>query len=150
MLKSSNDQLVEAVVSALETMAFISVLPPEAEVQPPDEAVLVRLAFHGCLRGRVELMTSQQLGRLLVDNTLASDPSDTLVLPNPTDPLVELLNITCGLLLRSVGKGARVEMHVPEIVEFDSGSQWSAFVESSGCDVLMADGIPMAIRLNWE
>ena len=142
-----NSDLVESLASALETMAFISLTPPEEAIQPPDEAVMLRASYGGARCGKVELVTSMSLGRLLVDNTLSCDPSDTLILPNPQDPLVELLNITCGLLLKQRAKGVRFAMHVPEVLPFDTAKQWNKFINGGGCDVLLADGIVVAIRV---
>ena len=140
-----NTDVVESLASALETMAFISLEPPDAPVQPPDEPILLRARYGGSRCGKVELLTSLMLGRLLVDNTLSCDSSATLILPAPQDPLIELLNITCGTLLRHRAKGVRFAMHVPEIVPFDPATQWDKFI-SEGCNVLLADGIVVAIR----
>src|SRR4051794_34281231 len=94
-----NSQLVESLAAALETMAFVSLAPVDEPPTAPTDAVLIRVDFRGARKGRVEMVTSRELGRLLLDNTVGCDPSDTLVMPNPNDPLVELVNITCGMLL---------------------------------------------------
>ncbi|HEY1628805.1 MAG TPA: hypothetical protein VGF52_03035, partial [Tepidisphaeraceae bacterium] len=86
-----NSALVESLAMALETMAFISVEPPEGAIEPPDEPVLLRARYGGSCCGKVELVSSLMLGRRLVDNTLNCDSSETLVLPDPRDPLIELL-----------------------------------------------------------
>ncbi|MGD0770185.1 MAG: hypothetical protein ABSB42_18540 [Tepidisphaeraceae bacterium] len=148
-----NGQLVESLTAALETMAFVSLLPPDGPAPAPDEAILVSLAFRGARQGRVEVATSEQLGRLLVDNMLARDPSDpdsTVMLPHPHDPLVELVNIATGIVLKAQTPGGRVEMSVPQVLPFDAESQWQAFIGGEGCDVLMADNVPVAIRLVEE
>jgi hypothetical protein len=148
-----NGQLVESLMAALETMAFVSLQPPDGPVAAPEEAILVSLAFHGARQGRVEVATSEQFGRLLVDNMLGCDPSDpqsTDTLPHPHDPLVELVNIATGIVLKTHAPGGRVEMSVPQVLPFDAESQWQTFIASDGCDVLMADSVPVAIRLVEE
>jgi hypothetical protein len=146
MLELRNKDLIEALAMALETMAFVTLEPPEGAVEPPDEPILLRSRYGGSRCGKVELLTSLMLGRRLVDNTLSCDSSATLILPPPQDPLVELLNITAGMLLKQQAKGVRFAMHVPEILPFDVKKQWKTFIQSDRCDVLLADGIVIAIR----
>jgi hypothetical protein len=148
-----NSQLVESLATALETMAFVSLQPPDGPPPAPDEAILLSLAFCGDRRGRLELVTSEHLGRMLLDNMLTCDPADpdgTILLPNPLDPLVELLNIAGGMLLKAQAPDGRVEMSVPQLLPFDPDSQWQSFIAKDGCDVLMADNVPVAIRLAEE
>jgi hypothetical protein len=145
-----NSDLVEALASALETMAFVTLEPPEGSIEPPDEPILLRARYGGSRCGKVELLTSLMLGRRLVDNTLSCDNSDTLILPAPQDPLIELLNITCGMLLKQQAKGVRFAMHVPEILPFNLSKQWKPFISDGACDVLLADGIVLAIRATEE
>jgi hypothetical protein len=140
-----NSHLVEALASALETMAFITPEFPETIIEAPDEPILLRARYGGSCCGKVELLTSLMLGRRLVDNTLGCDSAETLILPAPQDPLIELLNITCGMMLKQRAKGVRFAMHVPEIVPFDPARQWEKFIGDE-CDLLLADGIVVAIR----
>jgi hypothetical protein len=140
--------LVESLASALETMAFVSLMPPEdAEVPPPPEALRLSVEFRGERMGRLDVVTTQNLGRLLVDNTLAcGDETEPPVLPNPVDPLVELLNITCGMVLRQLVPHGRIEMRVPKVAPFDAENDWKKFI-ASGADVVLADGNVIAIRM---
>ena len=87
-----NIELLESLATALEMLAFVSISPVEGEIEPPTDAALVSIEFTGPRRGRVQLACSRELGRMLLDNTLACDPSDTLVMPNPADSLIELVN----------------------------------------------------------
>lgn len=141
-----NAELVESLATALDAMAFITLAPPEEPLLPPDEPVLIRIAYRGARSGRVELVASRGLGRMLLDNTLAHDPSDTLVMPNPDDALVELANVTSGILLKRFADGARCEMSIPELTPFDAEHEWDAFVASGEADVVIADGSVVAIR----
>lgn len=143
-----NLELVESLATALEMMAFISLAPPEGPVvSPPDDPVHVRIEFRGARSGRLELVISRDLGRLLLENTLGCDASETFVMPNPNDALVELANITCGTLLKRLEGGARCEMQVPVLRPFDAAAEWSAFVASGAADVVLAEGMPVAIRV---
>jgi hypothetical protein len=144
-----NSQLVESLALALETMAFVSLTPPDSPPPAPEEPVLLRIAYHGAGCGCVELVTSMQLGRLLVENTLAGDDSDPAVRPDPQDSLVELLNITCGMILKAQARGRRFEMSVPRVLAFDP-NQWEFFLNGGDCDVVLADGIVTAIRMVEE
>jgi hypothetical protein len=144
-----NGQLVEALGLALETMGFVSLSPPEGPTQAPDDPVIVQVEYHNPRRGRVELVTSRDLGRLLLDNTLGADPSEAQALPNPTDPLVELLNIACGRFLKGLAAGSSVQMSMPRVTPFDAGC-WESFTSHAGCDVVLAEGIVVAIRIVEE
>lgn len=139
-----NTQLVESLAAALETIAFVSVMPPEEPVlAAPQDAVLISAQFSGARCGRIELIASQALGRLLLDNTVAGD-ADGGVVPNPNDPLIELVNITCGMLLKQLVPHKRIEMGVPMVENFDV-STWQSFAAQG--DVLLADGNVVAVRL---
>lgn len=145
-----NSQLVESLAEALETMAFVSLMPPEQPIQPPSEAVYVQAEYNGPRRGRVELVASIDLGKLLVANTIACDPESADEQPSPVDALVELLNVTCGVLLRRTGPGLRFDSVVPRVLPFDTQSQWQDFISRDGCDVVLADGHVVAIRMTQE
>jgi hypothetical protein len=146
-----NSQLVESLAAALETMAFVSLAPVEEPPAAPTDAVLIRVDFRGARKGRVELVTSRDLGRLLLDNTVGCDPSDTLVMPNPNDPLVELVNITCGMLLnRDQASGSMFEMSVPKVTPFDAKMRWESFIAQGNVDVINAEGSVLAIRMTQE
>ena len=142
-----NLELVESLATALETMAFISLSPPEGPVSAPEDPVHVRIEFRGARSGRLELVVSRDLGRLLLDNTLGCDASETLVMPNPNDALVELANITCGTLLKRLEGGARCEMQVPVLRPFDAAAEWDELLRDGSADVVLAEGMPVAIRV---
>jgi hypothetical protein len=147
MPKLLNLELVESLATALETMAFISLSPPEEPLLPPDDPVHVRIEFRGARSGRLELIASRDLGRLLLDNTLAGDASETLVMPNPNDALVELANVVCGTLLKRLPGGSRCEMQVPALRPFDAAAEWDMLVSEGAADVVLAEGMPVAIRI---
>ena len=142
-------RLVESLATALETTGFVSLSPPAEALQPPPHAVLLRVEFHGPKHGRIEMVTSVGLGLQLLQNTLGCDSSETLVFPNPRDPLVEIANITCGLLLKSFGFSCGFDTSVPRVEPFDA-AQWPSFVNDQRCDVVDADGFAVAIRLFEE
>ena len=142
-----NLELVESIATALEMMAFISLSPAEEPLTPPDEPVHVRIEFRGARSGRLELVVSRDLGRLLLDNTLGCDASETLVMPNPNDALVELANITCGTLLKRLEGGSRCEMQVPVLRPFDAAAEWEALVSDGTADVVDAEGMAVAVRV---
>src|SRR3954463_11011996 len=97
-----NSELVESLAAALETLAFVSLSPAEEPLSPPDEPALVRIEYHRARRGRLEIFTCRGLGRPFPPNTLSCDPPETWVMPTPADALVELANITCGMLLKRI------------------------------------------------
>lgn len=142
-----NMQLIESLGMALETMAFMTLSPAAPPVRPPDNPVLIRVQFRGAGSGSIEIVTSIDLGLMLVDSTLGCDSSETLILPNPRDPLVELANITCGLLLKSRPGAQGAEMSVPQVQEFDAPRSWDEFISHVGCDLVCIEDYVVAIRL---
>jgi hypothetical protein len=148
MLEISTNLLEQALAEALETMAFISPLPPEDDAPPAaGPAVLTRLEYRGAASGAIELACPAAFGKLVAANLLGCDPDDPDAEQRAADALRELLNITCGSLLRrSIAADAElVEMSVPTQTTFDLEG-WQAFV-AAGATVVDGDGHKLAIRL---
>jgi two-component system chemotaxis response regulator CheY len=138
-----NMTLAEALVEALETMAFISPELPEKPGLPatlPDLRV-VQVAFHGeGVNGLLTLASSAQFGQAVAENCAAEDP-----LGGSDDALMELANVTCGLLLRKrLGGGVGFKMTPPILSRAVGAESWM-----QGTDVLVvnADGFPIAAHV---
>lgn len=148
LLETSNQTVEQALSEALETMAFITPLPPEDNSAPAGPAVLTRIEFRGPRDGALELVTPDAFGAMLAANLLGVEPTDPDAKRKTEDAVRELLNVTCGSLLRNSGATAAgfVEMNVPTQRPFDL-SGWDAFAASDAAVVVDADGQKIAVRL---
>jgi Chemotaxis phosphatase CheX len=135
---------LEQFVEALETMAFISPMP-SAPVPAPASPRLVRIECAFPKKGMVTLAADESFGALLASNLLACDPTSAEALAAADDALRELVNITCGAVIRHIGPGAQqcLQMSLPTVEPIDA-ARWEAFVNAAGVQVLDADGHSLA------
>jgi len=147
MLDTTSITAADALTESLETMAFISALPPEDALAPAGLAFFTRIEFRGASDGALELLCSREFGHLLAANLLGCAPDDPDLAQRAGDALKELINITCGTFLRNTGATARalVEMSVPVQSAFDL-ADWDAFV-AANATILDAEGHKLALRL---
>lgn len=140
--------VLEALSTALERMAFVSLMPleePPAEINQP---VNVTIRFGGPVTGTIRITTSRQLGLVLAANVLGVEPDDPEAAKNASDALKEMANVTCGVLMPMLNPEARerAEMHVPQI-EDATPEEWSDALKMPGAALVDADGVPLAIQL---
>jgi hypothetical protein len=151
MLEISNELLDASFGEALETMAFITPLPPDdpAAAVPPagSTLVLTRIEYRGVQCGALELLCPRRLGAMLAANLMGCEPDDPEADGRAADALREVVNITCGTMLRNSGVTASgvVEMTVPAQRELPAAG-WDAFAKSAGASVFDADGCFVALR----
>ncbi len=149
-IASLNSEAGEKLAEAMETMAFVSALPPDdAQVAAPTSAVLLQMKFTGPVSGVVEMVAADQLGQTIAENILPPDPSDPSTAISGDDALKELLNVTCGSLFRNPAnqKSGNFDIALPQLTKFDATKDWSRFVESKGTTVLDAEGSLIAIHV---
>jgi len=140
--------IVETLCEALETMAFISVMPAEPPDTPPAELRRVSIQFTKPEPGSIELLAPAAFGQMLAANLLGTDPADPIAAAGADDAVRELVNVACGSLLHKHG-GASAEpllMSVPQ-VRAAGPEEWQPFIASAGAHLLDGDGIPFAVRL---
>ena len=145
---SSNRLAAEALVEALETMAFITAMPADPGVDAPSSAWVIRMPFRGPFRGVVEMVAPPGLGALLASNLFGPDADPSASLDRSMDALKELLNITCGLLFRKLRTPqAAFDIGLPELCKFDATAEWGPFVSRAGASVLDAEDNLVAIHV---
>jgi hypothetical protein len=146
MLEVIHIALEQALSDALETMAFITPVPPEDASSPSGPAMLTRIEYRGAMNGALELACPQAFGAMLVANLLGCPADSPDVHERAADALRELINVTCGTILRSSDATALgvVEMSVPTQEAFDL-TDWDAFI-AVGALVVDADGYKLAVR----
>ncbi|HLL89549.1 MAG TPA: chemotaxis protein CheX [Tepidisphaeraceae bacterium] len=150
-LETISLDVAAALGGVLETMAFMSPLPPEPD-QPapacPPDAVLAAIGFTGPHGGTLELVAGMQLAMTLAANLLGTDPADPEAEARCRDALKEVMNVTCGTVVQQLPDFPQVahEMGIPVLVAFDP-RQWDAFTAAAGAAALDIDGHTVAIRL---
>jgi len=147
MLEISQPALEQALSDALETMAFITPLPPGDESPPRGPIVLSRIEYRGAANGALELACAQAFGAMLVANLLGCPADGPDASQRAADALRELINVTCGTILRSsdaIALGV-IEMGVPTQAAFDL-ADWDAFIGARAL-LVDADGHKLALRL---
>lgn len=146
MPELDTNQIVEALLESLETMAFMSLAPAGSD-QPPEAVRKVSIDFTHPVAGRIELMAPAALGHLLCANIMGIDPSEPDAQAGGDDALRELMNVTCGSLLSGHFPGTEAEMGLPALEPADGPEAWRAFLEEQDIQVLDADGHTIALRL---
>ena len=151
MLETSYPLVVEALTEALETMAFVSLMPLEAAEAPPpaEPVVLVSIAFTGApASGTIELMAGESFGAMLAANLLGTGPDDPDAAARARDAMLETMNVTCGALIRKIEPSAETfEMAIPQVRDVPPPA-WSEFIAAgSGAMVFDADGNTIAVRM---
>jgi hypothetical protein len=147
MSEIQNAIIVETLVEALATMAFVPLMPIEGETPVPTDPRHVKIDFTAPNPGSIELVAPIGLGLLLAANILGTDTSDPEAAARGDDALRELVNVTCGTLLRHFAThGQMPRMGLPASAPFDA-EQWESYIAQPDVHVLDADGHVIAIRL---
>ncbi len=142
--------LAEAFSEALETMAFMMVMPLEEELPIPHEMVKVSMQFTGPVSGTVEIMGGKDFLVAMAANVLGIDPEDEEVQTKGVDAFREILNTTCGVLLPKLASSPADVFNVtlPADESFAGQEHWQKFIGQQGTTVLDVDGNPLACRLS--
>jgi hypothetical protein len=138
----------QSLVDSAETMAFVSLVPAELPCGVPSEALLVSIAFTGPFAGRVELLAPEAFGALLAANMLGCEPSDPDAAGRAVDALKELMNVTCGDLLRKIGQAGGFEMGLPRVEKLVDAAGWGPYLKSNAGSAFDAEGHLVAIRFH--
>ncbi|MCP4712125.1 MAG: chemotaxis protein CheX [Planctomycetes bacterium] len=149
MLETSEQVIIEALTEALETMAFMMVMPPEDELPTPTTSIKATMDFIGPVRGCVELMAPQEFTQTMAANVLGVDSEDDEAVSKCTDAFKELINTTCGVLTPKLGDTPAdvFDFSIPQAEHFTTAADWETFIAQTGVTVLDVDGYPVAARL---
>jgi len=150
MLETTDNILIESLTEAFETMAFMTVMPPEDELPEPSDCVRVEMSFTGPSSGTVELMAGDDFISLLAANVMGMDTEETEAHLKGIDAFKELLNTTCGVLLPRLATAETdvFDVTVPSSESFpDDPQAWQSFVKDSAVTILDVDDNPVAVRM---
>lgn len=149
MFNKSTEALVnETLVEALETMAFISLMPPADEPVMPADAVKLRMPFTGPTKGQLELLASETLGRNIAETIFADEDEKGDLVQQSHDSLRELMNVISGLILSKHPQvqGQSYDMSLPEETAV-TPEDWQEIIGDKATTVLDADGQLVALRI---
>ena len=138
-----------ALSQALETMAFVMVMPPDEDMVLPEETVLAEMMFTGPKNGIVQVLSGPELGRLMAQNMgCLFEPSEEEI----RDAWQELCNVTCGLVIPEVADSEHdiYDISVPCVKWGHDAPDWKIFTAESHCDILNVEGQAVAVRLLLE
>jgi hypothetical protein len=145
---------IEALVQAMETMAFTTPTWADASLFPAADSLLVSMPFSGPVSGAVEMVASDTVGAELAANILAIAPNDPAAKGHARDTLKELLNVTCGLLLpklvESQSTNRPFKIALPRLEDFDGPARWQNFVATGEPCVLNVNGELIALRVKRD
>lgn len=142
------DALTKALSQALETMAFLTALPMEDDLNIPKKTILAEINFKGAKCGTIQILAGSDFCKILAENISALTKVDDKA---SLDALKELTNVTCGLFLPMVVSSTAdmFDVTVPKakVKSCDNSSQWSKFVADRNSRVLNIESYMVATKL---
>ena len=144
-----DDILTEALKQALETMAFLTVIPVDEEMTIPEKTVLAEISFMGAKSGTIQILAGLDFCGILAENISGlSEQEDK----SSYDALKELSNVACGLLLPMIVSSTAdmFDVTVPKAGSCDNSPQWDEFVADQNSQVLNIEGYAVAIKLVFQ
>ena len=138
--------LVESLNQALETMAFLTLLPCNEQPSPPMHSFLVQMDFKGPASGKFQILVGEKLCKKIAENIIGVEVmSNNMAI----DVLKELANVTSGLVLPmlTASEDDVFDLSIPEVEHFGSMELWENFTSQSDILLLDVEGSPVAARL---
>lgn len=138
--------LTDSLAQSLETMAFLTIIPPEEDMAAPEQTILAEISFTGPKNGTIQILAGLDLCRILAENIGAlTEVNDETCY----DALKELSNVTCGLLLPVLActKADIFDLTIPTTKNGDDSPKWNEFVEQPNTCILNIEGYLVATRL---
>lgn len=138
--------LVQALDEALETMAFLTILPEEEGMMIPERVILAEMSFSGPRNGTIQILAGSDFAEIAAENIGAMDEvTDAMRF----DAMKELANVTCGLVVPIVAsaKSDIFDLTVPAIKAYGEAPTWDEFTSLADTFVSNVEGYAVATRL---
>ena len=145
----ANNFMTEALTQALETMAFLTIMPVEDDMAIPEKAILAEISFTGPKKGTIQIFAGVGFAGILAENIASITDVDD---ESSFDALKELANVTCGLFLPMVisSTADSFDVTVPTIKARGDSIQWDEFTADPDSCVLNIEGHAIATKLIIE
>ncbi len=136
----------EALIEALETMAFLTEVPMDDDLTVSKETILAEIDFMGARNGCIQIIAGLNFGKILAENIgNITDPDKEAA----CDAMQELTNVTCGLFLPMLTSTTAdpFAITVPRIQTCEDSTQWHEFIADPASVVSNIEGYMVATRL---
>lgn len=138
--------LIQALDQALETMAFLTILPEDEDMIVPQTTMLAEMSFSGPKEGTIQILTGPDFAEIIAENIGAMDEvNDDMRI----DALKELANVTCGLLVPIIASAESdvFDLTVPAVKNGQDTPEWDQFTGQKDVTVSNIEGFAVATRL---
>jgi len=136
----------EALIEALEAMAFLTEVPMDDKLTVPKETILSEIDFIGARNGCIQIIAGLNFGKILAENIgNITDPDKDAA----CDAMQELTNVTCGLFLPMLTSTTAdpFAITVPRIQTCEDSAKWHEFIADPTSVVSNIEGYLVATRL---
>jgi CheY-specific phosphatase CheX len=144
---NTQNVVTEAVTQALETMAYLMVMPCQPEsIEPPRIAITAEINFKGPVSGSLRTTAGIDFARVLAENISGLED---LTEEEYIDAMKEFVNVTCGLVLPMIASSDAdvFDITVPHLVRTEDRLKWEQFLSHDDVYILNIEGWPVATRL---
>jgi hypothetical protein len=135
--------LMESLVIAFESTAFISLTPAERGTRAPERAIIATIPLKGV--GCLHIAAASRLGAVIAANIMALEPDEPEALRCGPDALKEILNITAGGYCSSFDPTP--EMGLPQVELLTDAISWKQWVYDKGATILLAEEHLLAVAI---
>ena len=138
--------LIGALAQALETMAYMEIMPVEQEDAPSGEVYCAEISFTGPQQGCIQILAGRDFTEMLAENIGALDEVTDA---DCRDALKELANVTCGLVTPIIATDMSevFELTIPTIKAPDEVPAWPQWADDPEACVLNVEGNMVAAKL---
>ena len=138
--------LTGALSQALETMAFMEIMPVEKDTSVPDETLCAEISFNGPQHGSIQIIAGRAFAETLAENIGALDE---VTEADCRDALKELANVTCGLVTPIIAADLSevFELTIPRIKDNDDIQTWHTWATDPEACVLNVEENMIAAKL---
>lgn len=144
--KIETKNVSDALIEALEVMAFLTAMPMEDDLPAPQETIMAEIDFSGARNGSIQIVAGVDFSKVLAENIgNIENPGRE----EACDALQELSNVTCGLFLPMLTSttAESFSITVPRIQTCDNSSQWNEFSADQNSVVSNIEGYMVATKL---
>ena len=135
-MRDTANILTGALAQALETMAFMEIMPVEEDASAPDETLCAEISFNGPQQqGRIQIIVGRAFAETLAENIGALDE---VTEADCRDALQELANVTCGLITPIIASDLSevYELTIPRIKDNEDVPTWEMWAAAPDACVL--------------
>ncbi len=141
--------LTGALSQALETMAFMEIMPAEEDASVPDETFCAEISFTGPQQGRIQIIAGRAFAETLAENIGALDE---VTEADCRDALQELANVTCGLVTPVIASDLSEvhELTIPSIKDNEEVPTWETWAADPEACILNVEENMIAAKLTMD